>query len=130
MPQEVVPLFLRGLEKLNSILDLIDGTKELSTTDPESLYNFESKLESIELSIVMIQETIFGLYMSSAKALPYDVLEVSVKAESASAARELFREITRAYLPEGIPVHLSTKPGGPIAAFPYILVYLSNGARG
>ncbi|KAJ4307312.1 hypothetical protein N0V88_000695 [Collariella sp. IMI 366227] len=125
-PQEVVPLFLTGLEKLNS----------LSTAEPEPPLDFEAQPESAELGAVMIQQTIFGLHTSSVKTLPYDVLEVSVKAESASVARELFREMAGAYLPEGTPVYLSTEPGNPIAAssssshFPCVLIHPSNGARG
>ena len=135
-PQEVVPLFLMGLEKLNSVLNLINGIRELSTENPEPPFDFEAQLESAEFGAVVIQKTIFGLHRSSTEILPYNVLEVSVKAESAGVARELFREMTRAYLPEGTPVYLSTEPSGPIAAsslsslFPCVLIHPSNGVRG
>ena len=133
-PREVVPLFLKGLEKLNDVLDLMNGTKELSTDNPEPPFDFGFQPETAELGAVMIQQIIFGLHRSSTKALPYDILEVSVKAESAGVARELFYDMTGAYLPEGTPVYLSTEPSSPIAAsaphFPCVLIHPSNGIRG
>ncbi|KAK4102517.1 hypothetical protein N658DRAFT_485317 [Parathielavia hyrcaniae] len=133
-PLEVVPLFLMGLLDLNRVLDLMNGIGELSTGNPEPS-DFEAQPESAEFGAVMIQHTIFGLHSTSTKALPYDVLEVSVKAESAGAARELFREMAGAYLLEGTPVYLSTEPGGLAASsisspFPYVLIHPSDGVRG
>jgi hypothetical protein len=61
---------------------------------------------------------------------PYDVLEVSLKSESAAVYRALLRDMVGSYLPRGTAVYLSTDPVKAIDPFPCVVIYPSNGVRG
>lgn len=126
---EVVPLFLMGLEKLNDILDLLDGIGHLFINDPKPFPDSGAMPESANFGVLTIQSTIFGLHTSKA-SLPYDVLEVSVKSESAALAQGLFRELVGTYLPKGMGVYLSTDPVRSIQHSPCVIIHPSNGVKG
>lgn len=87
--------------------------------------------ESADLGVAMIQHSLFGLQTLNEK-WPYDVLEVSVKAESAPTAQKLLREMVGIYLPKGTVVHLSTDPMKALNSWPPCLVVIhpSNGVKG
>lgn len=128
-PWEIVPLFLMGLEKLNKTLDLLNGIGQLSIDNAQHSFDFEAMPESADLGAAMIQSTIFGLQTSDA-GLPYNVLEVSVKFESAATTQKLFREMVGSYIPKGTPVYLSTDPIASVNPIACVLIHPSNGVRG
>ncbi|KAK2022056.1 hypothetical protein LX32DRAFT_520416, partial [Colletotrichum zoysiae] len=128
-PWEIAPLFLMGLEKLNDVLNLLNGIGQLSIDNAEPSSDFEAVPESADFGAVMIQSTIFGLQTSN-KGLPYNVLEVSVKFESAATIQKLFREMVGSFLPKGTPVYLSTDPVGSVDYSTCVLIHPSNGVRG
>ncbi|KAF9872940.1 hypothetical protein CkaCkLH20_09450 [Colletotrichum karsti] len=128
-PWEVVPLFLMGLEKLNNMLNLLNGIGQLSIDNSEYSSDSEAISESADLGALMIQSTIFGLQTSD-EGLPYNVLEVSVKFESAATTQKLFREMAGSYLPKGTPVYLSTDPIASVDPSSCVLIHPSNGVRG
>ncbi|KAF9269966.1 hypothetical protein L218DRAFT_4584 [Marasmius fiardii PR-910] len=130
-PQEVVPLFLMGLLKLNDVVALLDGTSELSVDDDNDamIYEFTSMEESADLGAMMIQEALFKSQTSN-QDRPYDVLEISVKNESASTLQKLLRKMVGTYLPKGAAVYLSTDPIDSDVHFPCVIIHPSNGVRG
>ncbi|KAI9826024.1 MAG: hypothetical protein M1826_006822 [Phylliscum demangeonii] len=128
-PWEIVPLFLKGLEKLNDVIDLLDGNTELVTENPEPTSDYECVPTSADFGAVTIQHTIFQS-QTSIDNWPYDVLEVSVKAESAAACKALLRDMVGSYLPQGTAIYLSTDPVEAIDPFPCVVIHPSNGVRG
>ncbi|KAI0503167.1 hypothetical protein F5B22DRAFT_652313 [Xylaria bambusicola] len=65
----------------------------------------DSERESVDFGVAMIQHTLLQPQMC-----PYDVLEISVKAESAPVAQKLLRDMVGTYFPTGTVAHLSTDP--------------------
>lgn len=130
-PCEIVPLFLIGLQKLNYVVDLFEGNAELLTDKSMPTSNFQSALTGANLGAVMIQQTLFGSYTPS-KKFPYDVLEISVKFESASMTQKLLQKMVGTYFPEGTLVHLSTDPVENPDNFPscLVIIHVSNAIRG
>ncbi|CUS11819.1 unnamed protein product, partial [Tuber aestivum] len=116
---DIVPLFLMGLEKLNDVMDLLEGKAELSTDSPEPA----------EFGTAMIHHTLFDLQTLNAE-WPYDVLEVSVKNESASTLQQLLYEMVGTYLPKGTAVYISTDPVESVSHSPCVVIHPSNGVRG
>lgn len=140
-PWEIVPLFLLGLEKLNSVVDLLDGLSgPLLTENPELREDVACVQPSADFGVAIIQNTLFRMQQTvSAAKWPYDVLEISVKSESASVAQKLLQALVGTYLPKGTLVHLSTNPleEGRLLASSYsahglsvVLIHQSNGTRG
>ena len=119
---EVVPLFLIGLEKLNNVVDLLDGEAQLST-------NSGCVPTSADFGVMTIQHTLFDSQISIDN-WPYDVLEVSVKHESASTFKGLLHDMVGTYLPKGTAIYLSTDPVKSVGPFPCVIIHPSDGVRG
>ncbi|KAI0031626.1 hypothetical protein K488DRAFT_51731 [Vararia minispora EC-137] len=128
-PWEIVPLFLLGLEKLNDVVDLLEGNTQLSTDNPESMIEFKCEPSGADFGAVAIQQTLFRS-RTSIDNWPFDVLEVSVKNESARTLKDLLRAMVGTYLPKGTAVYLSTDPVDSIEPLPCVLIHPSNGVRG
>lgn len=128
-PWEVVPLFLLGLEKLNDVVALLSGQTQLSIVNQDMSYEFASRHESADLGAAMIQH-VLHTSLTSKQDWPYDVLEVSIKIESASSFSKLFRGMVGIYLPKETAVYLSTDPVDSISHFPCVLIHPSNSVRG
>lgn len=126
---EIVPLFLMGLEKLNDAVALLDGIVRLSTDNPAPSSDFLHMPESPDFGVATIQRVLFGSQISD-KHWPYNVLEVSIKAESASTLRKQLHMMVGIYFPKGTRVYLSTDPIDPVKHFPCVLIHPSNGVRG
>ncbi|KAH8979346.1 hypothetical protein EDB92DRAFT_1904988 [Lactarius akahatsu] len=131
---EIVPLFLMGLEKLNDVVELLDGHGPLVTENPEPT---SADLDRVppagaDFGVVKIQNTLFQS-LASLDNWPYDVLELSVKVESAATFKALLRGMVGTYLPKETAVYVSTDP---VEApdhhrfFPCVLIHPSNGVRG
>jgi hypothetical protein len=58
-PWESVLLFLKGLEKLDNVIDLLEGNAELVTKNPELRSNYKCVPTSADFGAVTIQHTIF-----------------------------------------------------------------------
>jgi hypothetical protein len=58
-PWEIVSLFLKGLEKLDDVIKLLEGNTELVTENPELRPDYECVLTSADFGAVTIQHTIF-----------------------------------------------------------------------
>jgi hypothetical protein len=58
-PWEIVSLFLKGLEKLDNVIDLLEGNAELVTENPELRSNYKCVPTSADFGAVTIQHTIF-----------------------------------------------------------------------
>lgn len=137
-PWEIVPLFLLGLKKLNSVVDHLDNGSGSLLTEPKSKEVFASSVQpSADLGVAKIQRTLFKT--DSAAAWPYDVLEISIKSESASMAQRLLRDLVGTYLPNRTVVHLSTDPLEEGHLLPYfrsphrhliVLIHPSRGTKG
>ncbi|KAL8377069.1 hypothetical protein RB595_007961 [Gaeumannomyces hyphopodioides] len=128
---EIVPLFLVGLEKLNEAVALLDREGPLSADSPASSPRFPPMPESPDFGAVTIQQTLFKSHTSN-EGLPYEVLEVSVKAESASTTLKQLREMVGVYFPEDTGVYLSTDPVDPSEVpehFPLVLIHPFNGNK-
>ncbi|KAF9773491.1 hypothetical protein IL306_008681 [Fusarium sp. DS 682] len=128
-PWEVVPLFLLGLEKLNDVVALLDGKTQLSIDNEDVSYEITSQHESADLGAEMIQH-VLHTSLTWKQAWPYDVLEVSIKIESASTFKNLFHGMVGTYLPMETAVYLSTDPVDSISRFPCVIIHPSNGVRG
>lgn len=128
-PWEIVPLFLKGLEKLNDAINLLEGNAELVTEHPVSTCAYGPMPPSADFGAVTIQHTIFQS-QTSIESWPYDILEVSVKAESAATCKALLQGMVGSYLPRGTAVYLSTDPVEAIGPFPCVVIHLSSGVRG
>ncbi|KAG8988225.1 hypothetical protein FRB93_004172 [Tulasnella sp. JGI-2019a] len=129
-PWEIVPLFLMGLKKLNDVIDLLEGDAQLATENPEPTSDYASVPASADFGAVMIQHNLFQLLVSPDN-WPYDVLELSVKIESAPTLKALLRDMVGTYLPKGTKVYLSTDPIEPVDCFiPCVLIHPSNGVKG
>ncbi|KAF9069243.1 hypothetical protein BDP27DRAFT_1325861 [Rhodocollybia butyracea] len=102
--EEVLPLFLIGLEKLNDVLELIEGESEVKL--PALL-----GLGSLDINWT------------------WDVMEVLVKFESTTTAQQLLGELVGTHLPEGTGVYVSTDPIAN-ARFPCVLIHPFEGVRG
>lgn len=126
---EVVPLFLIGLDKLNHVLALLEGKVQLSADNPEPLPDFLLRPEGPEFGAAKIQLSLFESHMSN-KAWPYDVLEISIKADSASALQKRLRPMIGTYLPNKTGLYLSTDPVESVQHCPCVLIHPSNGVRG
>ncbi|KAI6547168.1 hypothetical protein MCOR04_011762 [Pyricularia oryzae] len=69
-PWEIVPLFLLGLKKLNSVVDHLDNGSSSLLTEPKSKEVFASSVQpSADLGVAKIQRTLFKT--DSAAAWPY-----------------------------------------------------------
>ncbi|KAK0130375.1 hypothetical protein ONS96_000895 [Cadophora gregata f. sp. sojae] len=128
-PWEIVPLFLMGLEKLNDVIDLLEGEAELCINNAETLSGFECVPTGAEFGIAMIYHVLFDSQASNTK-WPYDVLELSVENESVSTLQKLLCEMVGTYLPKRTAVFISTDPGECISNFPCVVIHPSNGVRG
>lgn len=128
-PTEVVPLFLIGLQKLNDVADLLQYHAQYALDASCPAPNHVSAPESADFGVRMIQQTVFKRY-TSGKNWPFDVLEFSVKAESAYTLQNLCRGMIGTYLPEGIAIYTSTDPVELVGQFPCVLIHSSNGVRG
>lgn len=127
---EIVPLFLMGLEKLNDVVQLLDGDAQLATENKVPSSDYRSVPTSADFGAVMIQHTLFQS-QASRGSWPYDVLELSVKAESAAKCKALLRDMVGIYLPKGTAVYLSTDPVEHVDRFfPIVLIHPSNGVKG
>ena len=129
-----MPLFLVGLEKLNSVADLFNGDSELLIDGPDST-DLAYRPLSANLGVARIEHTLFNLHNNLEESWLYDVLEVSVKIESAATAQKLLRDIVGTYLLKETLLNLSIDPlkKGQRAARqpPYlVLIHPSNGTRG
>lgn len=127
-PWEMIPLFLLGLQKLNDVVDLLGSDVPLATNKSKSLSVLAPTPESADFGATMIQQALFG--PTSSKKWSYDVLEVSVKIESAYTLQGLLREMVGTYLPKGTAVYISTDPVGLISQFPLVVIHPSNSVRG
>ena len=126
---ETIPLFLMGLEKLNDTVAFLEGKIQLSTDNPEPSSNIPPMPESPDFGTVKIQLALFESQISN-EEWPYDVLELSVKAESASIFQKQLREMVGIYFPKVTGVYLSTDPVKSVKRSPWVLIHPSNGVRG
>jgi hypothetical protein len=127
---EVVPLFLMGLEKLNDVIKLLDGDAQLATEDPDPTFDYACVPTSADYGAVTIQHILFKS-QESLDHWPYDVLELSVKNESARMLKALLCDMVGTYLPQGTAVYLSTDPVKRAGLFfPCVVIHPSNGVRG
>lgn len=124
--EEVLPLFLIGLAKLNDILEQIEGKGGTSIDRQKRSVELEVAVQSPNYGAKMIQSALLG---SSDAGWTWDVLEVLVKSESAHAAHRLLGELVGECLPEGTDVHLSTHAVEHIR-FPCVLIHPFVGVRG
>ncbi|KAK0230425.1 hypothetical protein IW262DRAFT_401294 [Armillaria fumosa] len=120
--EEVLPLFLLGLEKLNDVLKRVLGEGDCS------IDKLKAATESPNYGVAMIQSTLLKLG-SLDTCWPWDVLEVLVKSESTTAAQQLLSELVGEYLPDGTDVHVSTHPVESVS-FPCMLIHPFDGVRG
>jgi hypothetical protein len=104
--EEVLPLFVMGLLKLNEFLERIEG-KEMPMEQQVKTRNSKERLESTNYRAATIQSAILG---STKASCPWDVLGLLVKSESSHTAYQLCSELIGDCLPEGMEVHLSTHP--------------------
>ncbi|KAL7963204.1 hypothetical protein V8C34DRAFT_300525 [Trichoderma compactum] len=125
-PWEVVPLFLLGLDNLNDVVNLLDGKAQLSVDNESVSYDSTSDHESADLGVAMIQRTLHKS-PTAKQDWPYDVLEVSVKMESASPFQNLFRTMVGTYLPKETAIYLSTNPVDSIRHPRCVLIHPSDG---
>lgn len=126
--EEVLPLFLMGLEKLNDVLELIEGKGDPSNERPQLLAESEAAAESPNYGAATIQSALLELGSSDA-GWAWDVLEILVKSESTTTAQRLLSELVGEYLPEWTGVHVSTHPAASVR-FPCVLIHSFDGVRG
>jgi len=124
--EEVLPLFLIGLAKLNDVLEQIEGKCDPSIDRPKQSINIEGTAESPNYGAATIQSALLG---SLHAGWTWDMLEVLVKSESTHTAHQLLSELVGECLPEGMDVHVSTHAVDHIR-FPCVLVHPFVGVRG
>lgn len=125
--EEVLPLFLIGLVKLNDVLEQTEGKGDPSIDRPKRLsIEIEAAVESPNFGAATIQSTLLG---SSNAGWTWDVLEMLIKSESIHTAYRLLRELVGKCLPEGTDVHISTYTVEHIR-FPCVLIHPFIGVRG
>ncbi|GAM88740.1 hypothetical protein ANO11243_067740 [Dothideomycetidae sp. 11243] len=131
--QRVMPLFLLGLQKLNTLLSLLDGIVAHPLPSPER--HFAS--EGPEFGVNMIQSAIFRSCKSevSRQIFPYDVFEICAEPEAAEAIRRLLCTLIGTHLPISTAVFVTT--GSPknvaacaLAAIPCVLIHSFVGVAG
>jgi hypothetical protein len=125
--EEVLPLFLTGVERLNNVLDLLDGKGDPYTDRPKLPVENEAA-ESPNHGAAIMKSALLKM-ASPDTPWAWDVLEVLVKSESTAAAQQLLSQLVGEYLPEGTRVHVSTHPAGSVN-FPCVLVHPYEGTRG
>ena len=123
---EVLPLFLIGLEKLNNILQQIEGKGSPSADRVDRFIGFEAAVESPSYGAAKIQSALLG---SSDAGWTWDLLEVLIKSESTYATHRLLSELVGECLPEGTEVHVSTHAVEQVQ-FPCVLIHPFFGVRG
>ncbi|KAM3509997.1 hypothetical protein MY11210_006102 [Beauveria gryllotalpidicola] len=121
---------LRSFElRLNEAVALLSRKIPLSVKSPVLSLQFPPISESPDFRAAMIQRVLFRSYTSN-EDLPYDVLELSVKAKAAPIALRRLREMVGLDLPEETGIYLSTDLADPTKVakhFTYVLVHPSNG---
>ena len=131
-PWEIVPMFLVGLEKLNDVVNLFDGkSQQLFTDNLDPPSSARSVPPTADLGVNIIQHTLFEP-QPSIQPWPFDLLEISIKHESASTLQQLLLELVGTHLPPGTAVHLSTDPAeSTLPSSPCtVLIHPSNSVRG
>lgn len=123
--EEVLPLFLMGIEKLNDVLDLV----EKKTTPQLPLAKADAVAESSNHGVKIIRTALLSLRSSAKPEWAWDVMEFPVKSESISMIEQLLNELVGEYLPEGTEVRVSTHPNASIK-FPCVLIHPCDGVRG
>ncbi|KAH9055023.1 hypothetical protein EDB87DRAFT_1356274 [Lactarius vividus] len=123
---EVLPLFLTGIERLNNVLDLLNGKGDPYADRPKLPIEIEAESPNHGAAIIKS-----ALLKMASPGIPWawDVLEVLVKSESTATAQQLLGQLVGEYLPEGTKVHVSTHPAGPVN-FPCVLIHPHEGTRG
>lgn len=124
--EEVLPLFLIGLAKLNDFLERMQGEGDPSVSRLIWSVDMEAIIESPNYGARIIRSALLG---SSDAAWTWDVLEVLVKSESTHAAYRLLSELIGEYLPEGTGMHVSTHAVERIR-FPCVLIHPFVAVRG
>ncbi|KAH9029676.1 hypothetical protein EDB85DRAFT_1508217 [Lactarius pseudohatsudake] len=124
--EEVLPLFLTGIERLNNVLDLLNGKGDPYTDRPKLPVEIEA--ESPNHGAAIIRSALLKM-ASPVTPWAWDVLEVLVKSELTATAQQLLSQLVGEYLPEGTRAHVSTHPAGPVK-FPCVLVHPYEGTRG
>ncbi|KAF8859557.1 hypothetical protein BDZ45DRAFT_673299 [Acephala macrosclerotiorum] len=124
--EEVLPLFLLGIEKLNNLLERIESESESFIGKPKPLAEMGAAIGSPNFGAAAIQSAILG---SSGVTSAWDVLEILVKSESIQVAHQLLNELLGECLPEGTDVYMSTHPIERVK-FPCVLIHPFVGVRG
>lgn len=124
--EEVLPLFLMGLEKLNNVLERLQ--KEGGGYVERLMLDADAVAGGPNYGAKMIQSALLTMGSPNA-SWAWDVLEVLVKSESAVAARKLLSDVVGKYLPKGTGVYVSTDPAAAVN-FPCVLIHPSDGVRG
>lgn len=119
--EEVLPLFLFGLAKLNDVFRLING----NTKQPEYSTQPEVVAQSPNYGVAMVQSVLLG---STEAARPWDILEVLVKSESTFTAHQLLIGLVGQYLLERTHIYVSTHAVVQVK-FPSVLIHPFVGVR-
>ncbi|TQV92847.1 hypothetical protein IF1G_08771 [Cordyceps javanica] len=113
---EVIPLFLIGLDKLNSVLATLSDTISEHKIDD---WFARSGEQDTTAGILAVQESL----LKSRTAMPlWDVLEVSVPATQAATARRLLETLRGNCFPLQTGIYDSSLPGSELK-FPCVLLH-------
>ncbi|RYC65179.1 hypothetical protein CHU98_g1048 [Xylaria longipes] len=134
LPDEVLPLFLLGLEKLNLVLDLLDGKTRQPT--PASPLPTQIPAESPNVGGELMRTALLDALSSGGKQSEqpgnwsWDVMEFLVKAESVNTLRHLLGQMVGRYFPKGTGIHVSSHPHNGLVLFPCVVIHAFDGVRG
>ncbi|KAI1359664.1 hypothetical protein F5Y08DRAFT_319023 [Xylaria arbuscula] len=134
LPDEVLPLFLLGLEKLNLVLDVLNGKTRQPA--PASPLPTRVPAETPNVGSELMRTALLDALSSSAKKSrepgnwSWDVMEFLVKAESVNTLRHLLGQMVGRYFPSGTDVHVSSHPHNGPVLFPCIVIHAFDGVRG
>lgn len=123
--EEVLPLFLTGIEKLNDVLELVEGKGRPNLSSAET----EVVTESPNYGAARIRTALLGLGSPTDASWAWDVMEVLVNSRSTTTAQQLLSELVGEYLPEGTGVHVSTDPVASVR-FPCVVIHPFDDMRG
>lgn len=126
--EEVLPLFLIGLEKLNNVLDLLNG--DVNELVPSTALQVEAPDESPDVGANMIRKTLLGALSKKKADWPWDIMEFLVKDESTNTLRHLLKDMVGEYFPEGMAIHVSSHPQARPVSFPCVVIHAFDGVRG
>ncbi|KAI1172211.1 PLP-dependent transferase [Nemania sp. FL0916] len=134
MPDKVLPLFLLGLEKLNLVLNVLDGKTEKPA--PASPLPTHIPAESPNVGADLMRTALLNALSSSGKQSrepgnwSWDVMEFLVKAESVETLRHLLEQMVGRYFPKGTGIHVSSHPHNGPVFFPCVVIHAFDGPRG